>query len=112
MSSHDYQLVWMSGEQPVLIGYVVAYGEETSIKVVRALLFDVAKLEMVGEPREYLVQDFKSSQALADLVHESLRKMGADAIYYSKKVFPVDSLNGDLNLNLPFMKIKRIEQPD
>ena len=94
----------------MLIGYVVSFGRLHDVRVVRAFVFDSRKSATVGEVHEYLVSDFASPDHLTDQVHSTLKKDGAEAIFYRNKVFPMEALNEDLKVNLPFEKVRRAEQ--
>jgi hypothetical protein len=109
VSSKDYQVVWASGEEALLYGYVISFGTESSVKVVRAFLYDSQTSKRVGDVHEYLVSDYPSPDSLTVKIHDTLRKEGADAIVYFTRAFSLDELNKDLKLSLPFPKIKKAE---
>jgi len=109
MASGDYQLVWASGQESMLVGYVVSFGSLQDVRVVRAFVFDSKKAATVGEVHEYLVSDFASPNELTDRVHETLKKDGAEAIFYRNKVFPMQALSEDLKVNLPFLGVRKAE---
>ena len=108
MSSRDYQVVWASGEETLLYGYVICFGRESSVAIVRAFLYDSQTSKSVGDVHEYVVAEYASPDVLTNKIQETLRKEGADAIIYFTTTFPLDDLNRDLKLSLPFPKMKKV----
>jgi len=109
LPSKDYQVVWASGEEPLLYGYVVSFGTLESVKIVKAFVYDSKKKTKVGASQEYMVRDFPSAGHLTQKIYDSLRKEGADAIIYFNEVFPVELAGQDLTLHLPFPSIRKVE---